>query len=336
MMNINVVFSVDDGYAQHLAVALASLLHNCNSSHSLKVFVLDGGISDANKNRLISLNNIRPFEIEFTTLSSDAFKDAPIQKSHTVGGKVFKSFTASAYNRLLIAETYPHIDKMIYLDADLVLADDIAGLWQEDCAGVPLCAVETPIWPERFEAQLNRLTLSRERPYFNSGVMLLNLEEIRKLLPVSRSLEILAQYGKHFICHDQDVLNIAFQGQWRVIGPKYNVLPQMVPGQDHEGFHCYSDRTIAEAAAFPVVVHFARRPKPWHFGCIDPRRALYFRYLKMTPYSDYKMPSPSMKERITFYKKASKQLLKEKAPFLYRALKKANGGVAPSQPQQNG
>jgi lipopolysaccharide biosynthesis glycosyltransferase len=297
---MNIVFASDAGYAQHLAVSIASLLKNTKHD-DIQIYIIDGGLSEKSKSKLNDLSSIQACTFHYLIPNSSIFTEAPINKSHTVGGKRLKSFSSSAYHRLLIPELLENENKAIYLDSDIVVNTDIAELWQQPFGEAAILAVETPVWPDFNENQLNKLTLTNKKPYFNSGVMLMNLKTLRKKLPTSKSIQIIENYGKNFLCHDQDVLNIGLKDDWGSLHPKFNVLPEMVDLKNRK-FHYYSSKDIQDAVLKPVVIHFARRPKPWHYGCVDSRRKEYFTYLNYTQFYDYRIPEPSYKERIKYYK----------------------------------
>ena len=78
MSKINVCFSCDDNYAKYAGVALTSILYNAKENDDLVVYILDGGISEENKNNITSLKNIKECEINFIKIDNSLFDEYKI------------------------------------------------------------------------------------------------------------------------------------------------------------------------------------------------------------------------------------------------------------------
>lgn len=175
-----------------------------------------------------------------------------------------------AYARLLLPEVLPsQVDRVLYLDSDLVVVGNISEsleqAWNESLEDTsrsrpaPLYAVQ-----EGDGGHLRSLGFSSSR-YFNSGVMLLNLEEWRKKNYSAGLIELALRRSREFLWHDQDVLNIFFQNNWADLPTELN---RMVGNHDGTG----------------LVYHFNSQLKPWFTGYPDQSAEIYARYREKTPF----------------------------------------------------
>jgi lipopolysaccharide biosynthesis glycosyltransferase len=183
-MNLNIVFGVDDNFAKHCGATIASILSNHKIKEDKIKILLIGDLNDYNKNKFVALKKIQDFEIEFLKINEKDFKDLPIFKSY---GSKTKSF--ATYYRLLITEILPSsIEKVIYLDCDVILNKDISELWSTNVDNYLAACVEL------------------DNGYFNAGVMILNLYELRKFKFYDKWKKYIKD-NSFKIDYDQGILN---------------------------------------------------------------------------------------------------------------------------------
>ena len=127
-MNIWVCFSSDDNYVQHLVVAMQSIAVSRRSGDELEIYVLDGGISGEIRKLLQQLAQRERMNIHLVDVDREKFRTAPIQ---TVQGSQ-THVTLATYYPLLRPGLLPGVDKVIYLDCDLVCRSSLAGLYEQD------------------------------------------------------------------------------------------------------------------------------------------------------------------------------------------------------------
>ncbi len=121
-MIINIAFSSDNNYVPFLCTAVFSLLKNSNDKNKYHIYILDGGITPENKNKILSsLNQFKNKKINFIKIDQKIFKNI----------KQFLQLNQSAYYRLLLPEILSEIKKIIYLDCDLLILKDISKLYKE-------------------------------------------------------------------------------------------------------------------------------------------------------------------------------------------------------------
>ncbi len=268
-MNINICFSTDNNYAQHLAVAIVSILKNSKETDTFSFFVLDAGITYENKNKISELKKIKDFNIEYIKINLELFKDYPHNS---------KYITIATYSRLLISSLLNTMDKVIYLDCDLVVCCSLDELFVENIDNYHIAGVED-IYYYHYRRYLKR---EIESLYINTGVLLINLKKWRqdnieeKLLAVPKNTTI------ELVHQDQDIINIVLNKTTKPLDLKWNVMNNFFRVVNHMEIHPLK-RFIKIAWQSPAIVHFTNEIKPWHKSYI-PYGNLYLKYLQYTSF----------------------------------------------------
>lgn len=206
----------DERYALGLAVALSSALRNLEPSRRVHVFVFDGGLTPASRERCLAcLGRARP-DAEVTLVEDDPARFAGLDAHH---------YSKAAFLRLLIAEVVPDkYRRVLYLDSDLVVEGDIAELWSLPDEGSVFWAA--------FDDGVRKNAASRDRlgfagvpdgtPYFNSGVLLIEVPRWKAESVSERAVAVLNRHGERCIYPDQDALNVVAMGRWSVLPQSWN------------------------------------------------------------------------------------------------------------------
>lgn len=287
---INVVYASDNNYAPYLAVSLNSLILN-NSNESINIFILDNNISENNKDYLkilISKNN--NFQIKF--ISTKKFENSVnISKSQIDG---LLGINLTSYSRLLLSSILPNdIEKVIYIDCDSLIVDNIRKLWEINIDKY-MCAGVLDTTPTYFKEIVG---LNDEDEYINAGMLLINLKKWREENVEKHFLNFLEnKYGKN-IHHDQGVINGVLKNKILIIHPKYNLLGPF-HGKDYDfvkkwfgiSYDYYNKEIIEEAQKNPVFIHFSGGSieRPWankkHYY-----KSLYDKYVEKSGYDKTKI-----------------------------------------------
>ena len=167
MGNINVLCSTDDNFAQHCAVMATSLLRH--TGNSVTIHVIESELSSDNQKKLEETINANGGEIIFHHVRDDYAKLLEVQDGCAVSDAAYYRF----YVTSLIKDE--SIEKILYLDCDIVVMDDVAKLFQIDISDYPLAAVRDIVNPAN-EKQMFGISFSYRDRYFNSGVLLINLK----------------------------------------------------------------------------------------------------------------------------------------------------------------
>lgn len=286
-MSLNVVLAPDNNYAKHAAACMASAV--ARSGSFFDFWIIDGGLSEENRKKLAEIDGYSNFRVNFVEINPDDFKDYP------EAGYI----TRATWYRLKIASLLPErVDVCLYLDCDVIVNADLAGLFATDLSGV-CAAVSMDCWYEKF-ARKNRKYLPKGYKYFNSGVMLMNLAQWRKCGIEEEIMRFLRETPNAFGLFDQTILNIVLQGKTADFGIKYNL--QFTPKIISET--CYPKDEYRAAAKSPAIIHYVGEFKPWVAGynALNPYYKLYLDALSLTA---WKM-SDSERERFVERSEAEK------------------------------
>lgn len=305
--SINVVCAADDAYAMPLAVTLKSACQNLRSGTGIQLYLLDGGISEENWAGLKETLANEPIEIQVITPNSADLSDLVI--SHHI--------SHTAYFRLLAAELLPdEIDKAIYLDSDLLVKEDISHLWNQPLDG-QYCLATVDIACPYIDARTGcsnfrlanpymasfrpvrnyqELGLDGRGEYFNSGVMVLNLDLWRRENVADRLLRTLRDNRKFVWCWDQYALNVAFHDNWGKFSPRWNQGAHVFeyPTANHSPIDADDWTQMKES---PAIVHFTTEFKPWQFQSDHPRSELFYEGLADTAWHSWSPDRPEFSFR---------------------------------------
>lgn len=281
---IVIACAADDRYVQHLAVMLQSVIANLGSDRLLAVHILHGGIEE--RNRLDLLRSLRRDRVSLQFLAA---------KPETLAGlPLWGRMSVATYYRLLVTGLLPSaVSRAIWLDCDLVVTDDLARLWDMDLAGRHALAVQDHAVPFVSSpggvSQYERLGLPADDGYFNAGVMLLDLDLLRRDEIPARAIEYLLQHRDTVVFWDQEALNAVLAGKWGALDPRWNHIANPRGALPHEG----------QDGAW--IHHFAGNVKPWAYPTADPSHALYYRYLDQTAWAGWRPKRSLAGTMITTY-----------------------------------
>ena len=281
---MNVVYASNDGYARHLAVSLYSLLEHNEEADKIHVYILSMGLSEENKNRLIGIG--AQFEREVMVIELGDLKERFSYKVDTGG------FDLSIMARLFVGEVLPEAEeRVLYLDCDTVINASLKRLWEMDLESNMVGAVMEPtIYP----AVKKSIGLLPEDPYFNSGVLLIDLKRWRKEQAQKLLLDFYSSRGGKLFAGDQDTINGALKGRIKPLPPRYNFftnyryfryshLTKLSPV-----YQTITKKSFQEAKKHPVILHYMGDERPWKQGNLNHYRKVYDHYLSLTPWAGTK------------------------------------------------
>lgn len=299
---IVLVAAADDNFAMPLAVMVASVLANLAAGRTLRLFVLDGGITPANKERLA--RSWQDTRLSVTWLSPDL--------SRLKGLKVGAHINAVAYCRLLAAGLLRQtIEKAIYLDCDVIVERDLGEMWSLDVRQHALLAVQDMTYPY-FDSAIALPTYSQcaafltgPRPirryqqlgippnekYLNSGVLVLNLARWREHRIAAKIFDYLEKHKTEVVWLDQDGINVVLHDDWASMDERWNQIPHIFryPAWFQSPF---AEETFARIQDDPWIIHFSTRTKPWHHDGAHPAADRFYHYLDLTDWNGWRPPRP--------------------------------------------
>ena len=291
METIYVAVAIDSSYVQHAGVMLCSLFEN-NPDSQFFIYLFQNSIEESLLTLLKSLVKKYHQSIEIIDISSDSIKHF----------KVSGHITVASYFRLFIpAFVGAHIDKILYLDADITVNNNIKPLWNIDVSDYYLGAIEN-VTPDKKVILQN----VEEYRYFNAGVLLINLEKWRKNQIMQQTFQFIEQNPDKIVFHDQDVLNATLYGKWLPLHPKYNMQGALFM-EEFDSFRG-DPVELQEAIQNPVIIHYSTPLKPWQYLSFNPYTQEYFKYLAHTPWKDYQ---PTDKNLVRIVRKAVRPYLRK-------------------------
>ncbi len=274
---INIACSADDKFAQHLCVTLFSLLQNSSKDFMFNVYILDCGISESRKSKIIK--SLTQFEdhskISFIRIDLNQFLHL----------KETKNISRAAYARLNLPFLLPNTDRILYLDSDIVVEGDIAEIFFLPFAGALLYAVRDPNVLMEIEYK-DSLGIPATNGYFNSGVMLIDMKAFRENCIPKRLMTSLESINSLNHSLDQSALNAVLWNSWRQLPLEWNFLASLsfYSGDNHT---TYSKKELTYAKINPKIIHYASPfTKPWLYESTGPFKARYFLYLNQTCFKE--------------------------------------------------
>lgn len=234
--------------------------------------------------------------IYFYTILPEMTKDFPFgradQPTHV---------TIATYYRLFITEFLPaDVDRIIYLDGDIIVRKSLRDMWETDMEGYAVGVVND--MHELKHIQSKRLPYNMTEGYFNAGVLLINVKYWREHQCLTLFYDIIKLHQKLLILHDQDVLNIAFHDKKKWLPVTYNM---------QNGF-LYKNQTLWNVPEIeadlnimkhdPAIVHFTAWDKPWKLECFHPYCKDWRKHFFCTEWKNDKLEdeeeNPTIKRKI--------------------------------------
>lgn len=267
---IPVVLAADHSYAMPLAVTLTSIAANKKPGPIFKIYILDGGLDEADKKKLESFRSDE-ISVDFLAVDKENFALFPVKRYLKV----------ATYYRLIAAEMVDYA-KIIYLDCDIIVNCDLADLYNIDLQGQVIAAVR-----ERSEAYIKKYFFRPISRYFNAGVLLIDAVKWREEGVLKRVGDFVKDNIAKIRYDDQDIINHLLENDWWEIDGAYNFQLDM-----HQTGG--NDRPMG-------ILHFVGSRKPWHYLYRNRYKQYFLRYLRLSPYADYRYPDKNLKTFVQKY-----------------------------------
>ena len=243
---MNILMAFESEYRKPAMVTMYSLL--CNNDRDITFYIIYSRLTKEERLLLTELaESTGHGSCVFLPVPEEAYRDLP----------TFFWISAETYYRLMAQKLLPEsVDRILWLDADIVVCGDITEFYDQDFEGNLLVACS--VWEEGVvRAQLNQLTLPPDARYFNAGVLLYNMTAQRKQLDPEVYTEYLKVFGNRLVYADQDVLNAVFY--------------RCVKFADQLQYNCFTNaldqyppakrRTLLKQCR---ILHYNGSSKPWN------------------------------------------------------------------------
>lgn len=322
---MNIVYHASDSFAKVTGTSIVSIFENNKDADDITIYIIEKKFTDVNKKKMKELADKYARKIEFIPMPD-------INEIENLGLKKIKEkWIFDSYCRLFLDKLLPEsVDKVLYLDGDVLNTSSLKELWGMDLEGSCAAAVIDCLGEKYYQL----LGLSKEARYCNSGVILFDLAKWRKQEMDEKVRKYVHDNHGYVFFMEQTVFNAVMQGKIKILHPKYNTysMMQILSYEDlmrlRKVERYYSEKEIEEAIEKPVLVHmtssFLVVNRPWCEITNHPMQDEYKKYADLTPWDEpLSVDCRDGKKRFTDFvvQHASKTLVISFASFLYNTIR---------------
>lgn len=262
--NVPIVLASSDYYVPFMTVTVQSVIERRSENFFYDFILLHSGISEEAQYMVASIaKGIDNVSIRFVEVTSDLSK---------YSYNFREGYTQESFYRIVMMDILSSYDKAIYLDCDVIAVSDVAELFQMDL-GDNLVAAARDIdgisnWYFDHDGRRNYISdimgLKDPEEYFQSGVVLFNLKELRNTFQIQEIIEVTC--APQIVWGDQDALNILCNGRVKYLGLEWNTIVNY-RGVQINNLFVYGPPCLLQeyldARRQPKIIHYAGT-KPWN------------------------------------------------------------------------
>ena len=240
---ISILLCVDDNYCQKIAPLLSSL--GRTTKQQVDCYLVYYELSAASLAFVVKLGNYLS-NVKLIPTKISEWQHEQLQSFSMKNNKL----PLAAYYRLLAAELLPNLNRVLYLDIDMLVNSSIEALWQTELGSNVIGACRDLAFTDHKDSWSYQLLEEQGGNYFNSGLLLFNLEAMRKYKIVERFIEFIQATANVYLLGDQDAFNLFFINNTKLLPAKYNTILG------------YIDQSQIEQ---PAIIHYCGFEwlKPW-------------------------------------------------------------------------
>jgi glycosyltransferase, family 8 len=265
---MDILVTLDDGYMPQLRVMLTSL-YISNPDLKCRIYLLHSGIPEDHLSELgLSLQKIG-YQLFPINIDEGLFENAPVTKQ----------YPKEMYYRLLAAQILPaELDKVLYLDPDILVINSLRPLWELDLKD-RLFAAASHTGKTELANNINKFRLGTDQKYYNSGVLLMNLSLCRSEIVPEEIFSFVREHTLNLLLPDQDILNAIYGG-------RIQEIDDFLWNYDARNYNNYFLRSAGEADLEWVIkntsiLHFCGKAKPWKPHYTHRFGILYRHYMQL-------------------------------------------------------
>ena len=273
-MRMNFALCTDDKYVMPAMTCITSLFEN-NKKHDCVVTLVTGGLTPGAKERFIELGRIYNQKVNVVNVDLEKFKDYPTG-----------DYPISMYLRYLLPEILSSDSTVLYLDCDIIVRHDLTELFSTDLGGKAAGVVMDQECDD--VTNYNRLGLNWDYQYFNSGVMLFNLDYWREHRIFPKLVDWIRNNPERCLYPDQDALNVVLEGKVKYLSPKFNCQTGFLDLNALSKLHHSKWESISDSVKKPEIVHFCSWQKPWYEGINPKYKDEFLKYASMNEITGFK------------------------------------------------
>lgn len=275
---MNIAYSCDNAYVEQTGISLISLFENNKEEKEIVVYLISKGITKENIEILDSIcksYNRSLIVVKFEDICFDLPPCSVGRHLETIYAKVF-------FSRI------EGLDKVLYLDSDVVVVGKLKPLWETDLSEKYMGVVETT-----YTKGKKALGIPRSTPFFNDGVVLVNVDYCRENNLISKVIEQVNAFGGNPPVLSEGVLNKICGQNVKYISLRYN----LISGNLYFGLYDYDylfeqlhyeKEDLIDSCENPVIVHYIAGfyNRPWCKKCTHPFKEFYLYYKSISPWKD--------------------------------------------------
>lgn len=292
MSPINILCSTDDRYAPWCGIMLTSLFET-NPEERFVVYILSTGLEPENVSSFNALQQKYKAVFRFVHIDETLLHGCSIREGDTI--------SVATYFRLLAPGFIPEdVEKVLYLDVDIIVNGPVRPFWETDLEGYAFAAVMDESFYQ--EDLYRRLDFPRSYGYVNAGVLLMNLAYWRENGCVKRCMDFVRENQQSLYFYDQDALNKILHAEKKLVSVRYNFQHGFLLWWQY-GYYEGALKEDIDASAFnPVVIHFDGRSKPWHKDSHHPYTSYFLHYKSISLWKDVPLVGEyTVKERFRWF-----------------------------------
>jgi lipopolysaccharide biosynthesis glycosyltransferase len=279
MTELHVACAVERSYVPHSAAMLHSVLRHRGARQIRVHYLHDPGFTAESVASVQRMVTGAGGQISFIRVPDELCADLPIE-----------GFTRKAtWYRVFAPELLSELDRVLFLDADLLALGSLDPLWETDLTGHYVAAVTNVLQADHLFRPAE-LGIDPPQSYFNAGVMLMDLDAMRRDGCAAAMREFAAaNRASDLMFRDQDALNVVLGPRRLALHPRWNCMNsfEVFPWSAY----VFGAKALEEARRDPAIRHFEGPGpnKPWHRACRMSRRELYFEHRRATPWPDVEL-----------------------------------------------
>ncbi len=288
MKRIDVAFITDEGFALLTGVAIYSLKKNSNKKFVYNINIICSGVSSESKSNFKKLAS-KGFNINIIELDGSKYRSMKKDNLHVSTTALFKFDLPNIFFKL---------DKILYIDGDVLIQDDLVDLFNTNIDGKYAGVVvdyNGLTYPSDFRKRLK----IKHKFYFNSGMMLLNLSKMRKD-NITKKLLDYRKKGVNFYM-DQDALNVVFKENVKYLSLNYNFVVTCWRHADHniftDFFHLNKQKNMMDYLNNASIVHYASADKPSKYYDV-PHASRWYQYFQNSTFKQTTLNRQYLKKKV--------------------------------------
>lgn len=272
---MNIALCTDENFSIPALVCITSIFEN-NRGDECHIYILTDGLSYKTKTKFDLLSQTYNQPIDIISIDKGRFK----------GLRVNERFPVSMYYRFLLPEMLPNENKVLYLDCDIIVRHSLKEMYNTNISDTAMAVVvgestDDIVWEN---------SLKLKSKYFNSGVLLMNLDYWRKYNVMYSLIDFVRDNPDKCILPDQDALNKVLEDKVIYLDYTYNFQEWWFMDMTHWMHYSKWDE-IKKTGNDPAIVHFCEAEKPWFRECKNPFQNEFLQYANMHDFIGFHLKS---------------------------------------------